>query len=268
MTKEKDITKIIQTKQLQMLIELNELLSKAGVEYYLACGTLLGCIRHSGFIPWDDDVDIYIKGKDYNKLRQAFISIENETELELHDFSTQRDYPYPFPKIVARNTFLREKMVDSNGYKCGLYIDVFLLSDVSNNRIIRFIQEKKRYCYYCLLRSYYHRFTGIKSLIGKITKKTINVIKINQKMLNCCKRDIPNAIYTVDTGVFGKQAFLKKESFSESVMRDFCGYSLPVPKGFQSYLTDYYGDYMQLPPEDKRTSGHTIDELIIDGEII
>jgi lipopolysaccharide cholinephosphotransferase len=263
-----DITTIIQKKELSMLLNLQSIMKEINIPFFLACGTALGCVRHQGFIPWDDDVDIYIFGSDYPKLQAAFKSGMYCSSLELHDYTTHKNYPYPFPKIVSKNTYLKEKAVDACDYNCGVFIDVFLLSDVSNNKLLRLIEEKKRYFYYCLLRAYYHKYNGRRSYINKIAKKIVNPIKAHKGLIKCCERTRKQGSYTIDTGAFGKQALLKKESFIGSENMNFCGHLLPVPSGYDTYLTDYYGDYMQLPPEENRVSGHSIESLIIDGETV
>lgn len=263
-----DITTALQKKELNMLLELQAIMKENNIPFFLACGTTLGCVRHHGFIPWDDDVDVYIFGSDYPKLQEAFKSGRYSGSLELHDYTTQKNYPYPFPKIVAKGTYLKETAVDACDYDCGVYIDVFLLSDVSDSRLVRWMEEKKRYFYYCLLRAYYHKYNDWRSIINKVAKKVVNPVKAHEGLIKCCEMTKKQGSYVIDTGVFGKQALLKKEWFAGSEHMNFCGHFLPVPSGYDAYLAAYYGDYMQLPPEENRVSGHYIESLVIDGETI
>jgi len=263
-----DITTKMQKKELSMLLDLQTIMNEINIPFFLACGTTLGCVRHQGFIPWDDDVDIYIFGSDYPKLQEAFKSGRFCGSLELHDYTTKKNYPYPFPKIVAKGTYLKEKAIDAYDYDCGVYIDVFLLSDVSDNKLIRWIEEKERYFYYCLLRAYYHKYDGRRSLINKIAKKVVNPIMAHKGLIKCCERKRKQGRYIIDTAAFGQQALLKRKWFIGSEYMNFCGHFLPVPSEYDAYLTHYYGDYMQLPSEENRVSGHFIESLIIDGETI
>ena len=94
------LTKKMQIKEISMLKKLASVFEEKGITFFLACGTSLGCARHKGFIPWDDDIDIYVFGRDYEKIKSVFGdgAIDN---LEFQDYSITRDYPYPYPKIVA-----------------------------------------------------------------------------------------------------------------------------------------------------------------------
>lgn len=263
-----DVTAKIQKKELSMLLDLQTIMKEINIPFFLAFGTALGCVRHQGFIPWDDDVDIYIFGSDYPKLQAAFKSGKYGSSLELHDYTTHKNYPYPFPKIVAKGTYLKEKAIDAYDYDCGVYIDVFLLSDTSDNKLIRWIEEKKRYFYYCLLRAHYHKYNGRRSLINKIAKKIVNPIKAHERLLKCCERKRKQGNFIIDTWGFGKRVLLKREWFIDSKHMNFCGHFFPVSSEYDAYLTHYYGDYMKLPPEEKRISNHFFESLIIDGETI
>ena len=96
----------LQDIQLQILKELSTIFMKHDIKFFLAYGTLLGCVRHKGFIPWDDDVDIYILGEDYPKIKRIF-DTEDTGNLVLQDYDTQ-SYPYCFPKVIDKRTLLKE----------------------------------------------------------------------------------------------------------------------------------------------------------------
>lgn len=254
-------TQIIQDKTLQMLELLKKLFDDNDIPFFLACGTALGCVRHKGFIPWDDDVDIYIKSRDYLKVRKLFM--ENNTEnLILHDYQTIKEYPHYFPKIIAKDTYLLEKGLEHLDYKCGVYIDIFILQETSNIGFIRMINEKKRYFYYCLIHSYYSNFHSIsRKLISKIIRKIINPYNIQQKLYNMYLKTYNDSEYVIDTGTFGKQAMIKAEIFNESINMDFQGNEFPMPVCYEEYLKHYYGNYMQMPPEMERKSNHNFVQI-------
>ena len=164
-----DLTKNIQKIELSMLDELSKILDKHEIRYFLAFGTALGCIRHRGFIPWDDDVDLYLWGEDYPKLKKVF-ETEKIENLELHDFSTQKGYPYVFPKIVNKKTILVENSLKHLDYKCGVYIDIFPLFGIPNNKLLKGLFESIRYFRYCVIRAYYSYDDN------RITKKILGFI--------------------------------------------------------------------------------------------
>ena len=100
-----NLTKILQDNCKKILAELIKVFEQANVKWFAACGTCLGAVRHNGFIPWDDDVDIYIMGSDYDKAREA---IKDNDLVEWHDHETKEGYPFTFPKICLKNTHIKE----------------------------------------------------------------------------------------------------------------------------------------------------------------
>ena len=126
----------LQSKQLQMLEKLIEIFESNGIKYWMAYGSVLGAIRHDGFIPWDDDIDVYINGRDYEKLQKIFN--KNVIDgLRLDDSFLCDNYPFTFPKIISDDTVLIENRLKNSEYKGGIYIDIFPLYSVNCNKIFR-----------------------------------------------------------------------------------------------------------------------------------
>lgn len=260
-----EVTQKLQVKELDMLIKIASIFIEEKIEFFLACGTALGCARHEGFIPWDDDVDIYVHGYDYDKIRAVFANgpIDN---LEFQDYTTVKDYPYPFPKIVATDTVLVEDPLKHLSYHCGVYIDIFPLAEVNNNKLIRFVSEKVRYFRYCELKAYYFKFDGAKRFLNTLAHVFVKPNRTQKNLYFQYKTKQYNPLMLVDVGTFGKQALLEAVNFDGIEMMPFEGVRMPMPKGYKNYLTAYYGDYMKLPEEDQRVSRHHIKELVIEGE--
>lgn len=263
--KEFGVTTILQNKEKEMLEDLKILFEKYDIPFFLACGTALGCIRHKGFIPWDDDVDIYIRGEDYSRVREVFETQDTGT-LEFQDYMTVPRYPYSFPKIIARDTILKEDSLKHLNYSCGVYIDVFPLMSVPNDFKARKQMEKKRYYYYCLLKAYYFKFSGIKRILNIIAHLLVNPQKVQEKLYKQYTSKVKDAEYLIDTGTYGSQALIKRKDFETTINIEFEKLEMPMPCGYDSYLKGYYGDYMQLPPEGQRISRHPLYELVINGE--
>ena len=262
-----DLTSVLQDKEYEMLKIVDKLFRDNGIKYYIACGTALGCKRHGGFIPWDDDVDIYVYGSDYKKIREIFLNCKS-LGIQFQDYSTVADYPYVFPKIVASDTILVEESLSHLNYKCGVYIDVFPVFPVSDNPIIRFATELRRYALYVLVRSYYHTFPSvIRKIASYLSRKFINPNIIQKKMEKIYSRYKMKSKYIIDSGVFGNHALLLRESFYEEKRMKFVDIELSVPGDIEEYLQRYYGNYEELPPEDKRISGHHIAKLFIPNVI-
>lgn len=251
------ITKKLQRKELQMLKDLSVIMHDNNIPFFLACGTALGCARHQGFIPWDDDVDIYIWGTDYQKLKEVFAT-KDTGNLALHDYSTVKEYPYTFPKIVAKDTVLIEKPLKHLSYKCGVYIDIFPLFYASNYTAVRFVCEKIRYLRYCLLRAYYFNFkTMHRRIISMIVRTIINPQKVQQKIFGEYQKTRRRGLYLVTPCVFGNAALVKSEYFISKHDMLFDGILLPMPIKYEDYLRNRNGNYTQLPPIAERTSNHS-----------
>lgn len=263
---EEMVTHILQAKQVEMLKELKRIFKKHNIQFFLACGTALGCARHGGFIPWDDDVDVYVFGSDYDIIKKA-INDENGTNLKFQDFTTDSQYPYWFPKIIASDTVLVEEALGSNGYSCGVYIDVFPLFGVPNNNLSRKLKETIRYIRYASIRAYYSDSfsSGYRKIIQRLTRLFVNPNYIQDRLKKTYLTPIGDSRFVIDPGVFHNDALLIAESFKQIVFMEFEGEMMPMPAGYHQYLSDYYGDYMKLPPIDQRVSRHHIGKLEIPG---
>ena len=119
--------------QLDLLIQFAEFCKKNNLYYCLAYGTLLGAIRHKGFIPWDDDIDVIMPRPDYEK----FCKLVAEKKIAT---SLQNNSTYPFVKIIDTRTLVRERFAQKE--EVGIWIDVFVLDGNFNNRIINFLHYK------------------------------------------------------------------------------------------------------------------------------
>lgn len=243
----------LQKRLFEDLCLLRDILDKNNIVYYLAYGTLLGAVRHKGFIPWDDDVDIYINVEDLPRLRKVF---ENESgRLTLHDYTTQPDYPYSIPKIVDKKTVLKEKAFKHLNYCCGLYIDVFPLIGIPDNFIMKSYLEKMRYFYYGLIK-YYNIEQGRFPAIHHAIKKYINLNGAQKGLDKNLLSVSRSGAMVTDPLAFEARLQYPKEYFSNTTDMLFEGELFKIPANYEEYLRKTYGDYMQLPPEDKRFPTH------------
>ncbi len=256
---ENGLTAKLQQRELAVLCEIDRLFTENNIEYFLAYGTVLGCVRHGGFIPWDDDVDLFVRGEDYPRIKKLFA--ESDTGfLELHDFETKEGYPYVFPKIVDKRTKLREARYAHLPYMGGVYIDLFPLFSVSDNGVARTFSEKLRYFRYARLRLYYEDISasgGARKLVATLVKKLSDPKRIQKKLYRRYIKGNKGGKKMAEPNVFASDALIDSELFRKSTKLDFEGVKLPVPERYEDYLRASYGDYMQLPPEDKRSSPHT-----------
>ena len=238
---------------------------KHNLTYYLSDGTLLGAIRHQGMIPWDDDADVCMPRKDYNRLLE--LSGELPKPYKLGHFSLDPHYIYPFIKFMDSNTEIIEYFGEAS-YKAGVWVDIFPLDGTYKSIRVRKLHyalvRNLRFLFQLRVRSYRapeDKTSTIKYWLKKIIKPLLySIIKAIPKSLIFNQMDfIAKHVCTDKTSVVGNlytsigiKASHKKEWFEEKQLVDFDGYKFFSPKGYDGYLTNLYGDYMTPPPENER----------------
>lgn len=259
----------IQESILEMLLEVDRLCRKHSIRYSLAYGTLLGAVRHKGFIPWDDDVDIWIPRKDLIKFKKIC-----ETELDSRFFyqskKTDKEYYLLFDKIRLNGTIFKEDYYEEYDIHHGLYIDIFPIDNIPDNPIA----DKWRILAYefCRLgiQSRYLKADareGKKRILAKILSKLYapfsldflfqNAEKIAVKYLDTSYKRVSNIFDPDKSHVFETRYF---ENFIDV---EFCGYKMKICADYDAILNMRYGEYMKLPPEDERIPHHNLTELQI-----
>ena len=236
---------------LNMLLDFDEFLNQNNIHYSLMYGTLLGAVRHQGFIPWDDDIDIIIERSQFLKLCSIIKEFKPEkyqVVLPLDDNSLANPRMI---KIYDRNTCLKEY---GNTFYEGAFIDVFTS-----------IKCKKRKPFKCSKYRFYTTALMIKN--GRIdlknaTTKTAKIVSFISKFIpkKFLKKEIKK-MYYYDGGEywfssFGWPSFFCDSLFSSISCGNFEGKKLPIFSNYDVILSEIYGDYMKLPPENKRNPHH------------
>lgn len=264
--------KSVQKLQLNLALEVQRICNKHDIRYFLIFGTLLGAVRHKGFIPWDDDLDIGMLRPDYER----FIKIaENEISAEyfLQTWDTDKHFGFPFAKLMVKNTKYIEKIaVNVNIYK-GVFIDIFPFDNVPNA-----IWQQKLHMFttftlkkLLLIKNNYNvtpeKQKTVKRILYYFTKFTIRFISVdllkNLLSTQMVKFNSLDAKYVIPIGSsYGyKKEKIKKEWFDELKLIEFEGSFFLCPSRYDEYLTHLYGDYMVPPPEEKRCDRHSIIEV-------
>ena len=244
----------LQLVLLNMLKDVDELCRKHNVEYFLAYGSALGAIRHKGFIPWDDDIDIMLDSVNYAKF------IENaKKELSTEKYLIQEglvDWPMPVSKIRLRGTRYDENDMSHNDDKNGIFIDVFKLDNVSNNAI------QAKWQYFCA-KLYLSYALSERTFESANFKKKILMLLASPLKLKCLRKFILNQVEKYNgknTDMYGcfytpyrfHNSVVPSEYIGQAVYVDFEDCQMPVPQFWDKYLAYIYGDYMTLPPIEKR----------------
>ena len=247
-----------------MLKDIVNFCEKNNINYFLSEGTMLGAVRHKGFIPWDDDIDLMFYKDDYKRLLNEYKS----DKYKLLSFENTDDYFYSFAKIVDTRTKLNEFSV-RNIKELGVYIDLFPLDYFTENKLKSKIKLFKlnmynKICFYYRV----NKDTLIKRHIYNLKNKILfKLFHNNKKLNNKCLYKINNIGENKKTnliinigGAYGKKG-INECYIDDYIYMDFEGIKCRIPKKYDIYLRDRYGNYMELPPEEKRISRHEDDSF-------
>lgn len=247
--------------ELNILIYFTEVCEENNLRYYLGGGTLLGAVRHKGFIPWDDDIDVMMPRPDFQKLLSLSINNENYNIIK----PGTAGYYYNFAKLVDTRTILEEKgikLIDG----LGVYIDIFPLDgmpetpDARKKRFKELNSIRKRINNTCLLRPKFHRnpFAYLNACRIYNSNKYIDLSSLQKKYLDSAlKNSFDDSEFVFAAGgAYGARDIFPGKWFEKEIELQFENLSVKAFNGYDFYLTQLYGDYMTLPPEDKRVTPH------------
>lgn len=254
--------------ELDILKYVHDFCVKNNIKYFIDYGTLLGAVRHKGFIPWDDDIDISMKREDYEKFIELFS--KDDSIYKIISMDTNEKYFNNFIKIINSKT----KIEDEKNYKtynCGIFIDIFpydkfddlslvnkvynlesfKLLSISKKENIKYndskIKDFLRSLFWFLLKPISPRFFSKK--LEKLVKKQR---KENGKFIGVlCDKFKEKTVFDFDI-------------FKEVIYLDFENYKFFAPKEYDKMLTHYYGNYMEFPPLEKQKYPHKIKAYFID----
>ena len=260
----KDEFRRMQLSELELLVEFDRVCRKHDIKYVISSGTMLGAVRHKGFIPWDDDADLMMLREDYERFKSVVSDLDPDICF-FQDHTTDPNYRWGYGKLRRTGTEYVRLGQEHLTCKTGIFVDVFAYDDVPKTTLGQWIQDK--YCFCCrkiLWSEVAKKNTkGIArlwfSLLSLIPTRTVF------KMLSCYSRksrnSSPNLVRCLCIPSIGTYFFkhplkvrfgIPKKWFTETAEYEFEGKKLIGTKDYDECLTFWYGDYMKLPPEDQR----------------
>lgn len=241
--------------ELDLLRHFAQQCERNGLRYFLSAGTMLGAIRHKGFIPWDDDIDVTMPREDYERYWKLFGTINDCANISLTSYRDKSSI-YPFFKLVDNRTIVFEQYVDKR-YSTGVWIDIFPIDGVPNEKLYK--ENDKAQKLYVIVTADPSRGT---SPIRKIAKRILKPLYSRKDIYDIAKRlDDAAAANPIVEGEplgeviwgYGIQEIMPYE-FLDSIEVEFEGEHFRAPRIYDTYLTSLFGNYMTPPPENKRVS--------------
>lgn len=261
--------KDIKEESLKILKYIKEICTKNNIRYYLGYGSAIGAVRHKGFIPWDDDIDILMFRSDYIRFRE--VMSREDGRYKLADISTDTNYFLIMPKVYDTRTY-SEWPVVKHPFHYGVWVDIFLLDNAPDS-----IQNGNRfYSKLTMLQEFYnysiykHERLSLKEGLKPFFKRLIfswtsllgsrhfvkQIDALSQRYNNVSTEKVTVNMFHIYKR--REDCLFERGIFGEGVNCPFEDDTFSIPCQYDKYLRTYYGDYMQLPPEEKRVSHHSI----------
>lgn len=267
---ERELLRKVQLTQLEIAKEIRRVCDENDIPYFLACGSFLGAVRHQGFIPWDDDMDIGMLRCDYEKFCRIAPD-KLKPEYCLQNWYTDSNYSLPFGKVVKRGTVYLESKKSRRLKENGFYVDIFPHDYAPEDpaELQSYAAELLNLFRVKLMKSGYRPWMEEDRIIWK---KRIGYLYYQLQALFSRQVELARNFDTLAVSVHNSERLVLQEGrakpwifdreiFSELTEYSFEGEVFKGPKNYDAYLKTLYGDYMQLPPEDQRENRHQIMEI-------
>ncbi len=257
--------------QLLLANEVKRICQKHNIKYFMIAGTLLGAVRHKGFIPWDDDMDFAIMRSEYSRFLEACKTDLGE-DFVLQEMFIDKYYGLPMAKLLLKGTTLVERSASKNKAFKGIYIDIFPYDNIPNDLGLQKKHNKKLYFLkriFLAKQNYNIAEKGqfVKSVVYAVLKfaslffsRSFLRKSLEKELCRYSKVDTKKVAAIGGAYSYYKES-VEKSWFEQTVELPFENTTFSAPKGYIEYLEYFYGDYMTPPPPDKRENRHGIVSL-------
>ncbi|MDE7208661.1 MAG: LicD family protein [Clostridia bacterium] len=254
--------------EIQLLLKVHKICEEQGLRYSLGGGTLLGAVRHRGFIPWDDDIDIMMPRPDYDAFISYCLSCK-EIPFKIKSWETDKSYVDLSAKIYDTKTLLVDKNTCDYEDNIGVFIDVFPIDGLANSyKQAKKVFNSTSFKRALLVAAQWKKFFKSKThawyfepfRLGMfILSRFVNKQKLFDKIQNKYKKiDFDKVDFAAAVGgSYREKEILEKSIFTELIELSFENEKFHAISQYDAYLSSIYGDYMKLPPEEKRVSHHS-----------
>ena len=258
--------------QLDLLVKLFEVCKKHNLRIWACGGSMLGAVRHKGFIPWDDDTDVFMPREDHDKLLKL-ADKEFKAPYFLQSYLNDPTYPFPYARIRNSNTTVEENIYkkDSVTWNNGIFVDIFPLDGVDKINFKLRMKDKMLRFYRRILFNYPAKekkintkssrllHTIIKSHLFPVTSQSLIRHMHNMcKSKKCFDESEKVGLLLVSAYPLLKNIYSRVD-WAETIWLPFENIMMPVPKGYDNVLRVPFGEYMKFPPVDKRGGWHALE---------
>lgn len=248
----------VQQAELEMLQEIERICEKNGIVYSIVGGTLLGAVRHGGFIPWDDDADVAMLRSEYEKFVRACKKDLDKERFYFQDMHHTPGYRWGYGKLRKRDTLFLRCGQEQMPYEQGIFVDIFPGDNVPDNEVARILHQLQSFILRKLMWAEVGKHTEsnrwIRFLYKQMAKVPLrwNVRQVDKLMQKSNSRETRLIRALLFPAPKGKTGYPRKW-YEKSIPVMFEGVQLHMMQGYRQYLPYKYGrDYMKLPPKEMR----------------
>lgn len=252
--------KHLQQVQMKIFKYFLEICEEHDLTYFIYGGSLLGTIRHKGFIPWDDDIDVIMFRKEFDKLNEI-LKYELDEKYNFINVLNEETYHYTWARLTLKNTLFKEWWGDQVDYTPNIFIDIFILDNIPNNRIKRFFHMKTSFILnqltmYAYLK--YDNFSTLKKIFQQSIYYLLKILPISPSSIKrkCVKTyekyKNEECEQVCDFPAICQMPVYDKKDWLPAKKAKFEDIEVNIPNNYDKVLTRTYGNYMELPPEESR----------------